>query len=70
MFRLLAYLAELSDKQAIPTGSIATDCHPSSIMTNLGETPPFSKLEKIYIGILVLVKHTDIVLRIDILENV
>jgi hypothetical protein len=40
------YFAALSDLQAIPVGSIPTDCHPSSIITNLGVTPPFSKLKQ------------------------
>lgn len=39
-------MAALSDTNAVPAGSILTDCHPSSIMTNFGAVPPFSKLEK------------------------
>jgi hypothetical protein len=29
----------------VPVGSMLTDCHPSSIVTNFGGIPPFSKLQ-------------------------
>jgi hypothetical protein len=42
------HLAELSAMHSIPVGSMLTDCHPSSIITNFGEIPPFSKLQKFH----------------------
>lgn len=38
------HLAVLSANFAKPVGSISTVCHPSSMITNFGEIPPFSKL--------------------------
>lgn len=41
---LSTHLAVLSALASTLVGSIPTDCHPSSMITNFGEIPPFWKL--------------------------